>query len=80
MDSGVEEPPKGEKELLFEQASSGGFDMRGTIGGWWQKALKESEELAQQYKEVGRGYSAQRAFRQRLSLIHISEPTRLALI
>ena len=59
------EPEPSEKERMLLEASANGFDLRGPVGGWWAKALRESEALRSEYKELGKNYNAQRAFRTR---------------
>ena len=53
------------EELLASVIAAGTFDIRGTVGGWWTKALKTNAELSAQYKHLGRSYALQREFRQR---------------
>jgi hypothetical protein len=61
----VPELPKSEAELLFEQAvkDGGKFDLRGCMGGWWVKALKQDPELKKKYSDLGKSYEMQRQFR-----------------
>ena len=42
-----------------------GFEMRGAVGAMWSRALKECEELREDYKQVGKNYDSQRTFRKR---------------
>ena len=48
-----------------QASESDTFDLRSTIGGWWQKALRGDAALSAAYKAEGRSYDAQRAFRRR---------------
>ncbi len=55
----------GEEERLFQAAfSQGSFDIRGTLGQRWQQEKARKQDLAVAYKACGKGYAAQREFRQ----------------
>jgi hypothetical protein len=62
IDEGAEITER-EKTLAAAAAEKGAWNMRTTVGSWWSKALAADVDMKAAYTAIGRGYSAQRSFR-----------------
>ena len=51
------------KDKLEEAIEKATFDLTGPLGQLWQRVKQNDKKIAEDYKAVGKSYSAQRAFR-----------------